>query len=582
MTKRDDDDFRVRPGRIRDGNRGLDKPRSYVGQVMRAARKAGLTGSQFASGRKGKRSTFGRGRKFARALTARGRRVVVKARVVRHKGSKFRSAALTKHISYLKREGVTRTGENAHLFDRSSDDADSKAFAERCDEDRHHFRFIVSPEDAAQMADLKDFTRKLMQQAERDLDTELDWIAVDHWNTDNPHIHVLVRGRADDGKDLVIARDYISQGLRVRAAELVDRELGLKSEQEIQSSLEADVRAERWTSFDRTLRRMADDNAGLVDLRPSAVNEDAELRRLLIGRAQNLERLGLAQEIGPAQWSLKPGLEPALRALAIRGDIVKTMHSALSEKDRAPDVTAFALHPEAPAEPVLGRLVARGLHDELHGSAYAIIEGVDGRTHHLKFSDLALTGDAAPGAIVETRLYNDARGRESLALAVRSDLTLEAQVASSGATWLDRQLVARDPALSHAGFGAEVRAAMAARADHLVGKGLAQRLGARLTFARDLLARLRRRELEDAAGKIAAAHGLVHQPVAEGEPIAGVYRQRLTLASGRFAMIDDGMGFQLVPWRPALEPHLGMEVRGVALPGGGVQWNFGRKRGLGL
>jgi type IV secretory pathway VirD2 relaxase len=103
------------------------------------------------------------------------------------------------------------------MFDARSDDADSKAFAERCEDDRHHFRFTVSPEDAAEMADLRAFTRELMKDAERDLGTGLDWVAVDHWNTDNPHIHVLVRGRADDGKDLVISRDYISQGLSATA-----------------------------------------------------------------------------------------------------------------------------------------------------------------------------------------------------------------------------------------------------------------------------------------------------------------------------------------------------------------------------
>jgi len=508
--------------------------------------------------------------------------VVVKARVVTHKGTKFRSASLAKHISYLKREGVTRDGDDARMFNAERDDADSKAFAERCEEDRHHFRFIISPEDAATMADLKVFTRKLMRQAERDLGTELDWVAVDHWNTDNPHIHVLVRGKLADGKDLVISRDFISRGLRLRAAELVDLELGPRTEQEIEASLAKDVQAERWTNFDHALRRTADESAGIVDLRPGAPDEDPALRRHLVGRAQALERLGLAEQIGPAQWTLKPGLEPALRALSIRGDIIKIMHRALSDAGREPDVTGFALHPDAPAEPIVGRLAARGLHDELNGTAYAIVEGVDGRTHHLKFPDLTLTTDAAPGAIVESRAYEDARGRKSLALAVRSDLAIDAQIGASGATWLDRQLLARDPAISHAGFGEDVRAAMAARAEHLVEEGLARRQGQRVLFARDLLANLRKRELEDAAGKIVAERGLTYQPLTEGEPLAGIYRQRVTLASGRFAMIDDGLGFQLVPWRPALESHLGMEVRGKTLANGVIAWDFGRKKDLGL
>ncbi len=576
-----DDDLRVKTGRIRDGRRGAGKSKTYVAQVMRAAKKAGHTGKRFGSGRKGSGSTFGRGRKAMRALSAqsRARRVVVKARVVRHKGTRFRSAPLAKHIAYLKRDGVTRDDQEARLFDARSDDADAKGFAARCEDDRHHFRFIVSPEDAPQMTDLKAFTRKLMAEAERDLGTRLDWIAVDHWNTDNPHVHVLVRGTLANGKDLVISRDYISRGLRLRAAQLVGLELGLRNEQEIRSALEQDVKAERWTGLDHRLRALADDNGGIVDLRPGAPDEDPELHRLLVGRAQTLERFGLAEPFASGQWGLKPGLEQSLRDLSLRGDIIKTMHRALTAAGREPDVTGFAVHPSAPAEPVIGRLVERGLRDELAGSAYAVIDGVDGRTHHLTFSDLDMTGDGEPGAIVESRAYDDARGRPRLALGVRSDLALEAQIKAPGATWLDRQLLAREPAMAHSGFGAEVRTAMGKRADHLMSMGLARRQGRIVAFARDLLATLRQRELDAEAAKLAAESGRVHHTPAEGEPVAGIYRRRLNLASGRFAMIDDGFGFQLVPWPPALEQHLGREIRGIATAHG-VDWEFSRRRGL--
>src|SRR6516162_10768476 len=127
------------------------------------------------------------------------------------------------------------------MFDAASDTADERAFAERCEDDRHHFRFIISPEDGAELGDLKTFTRELMLDVEKDLGTRLDWVAVDHWNTDNPHVHVLIRGRADDGRDLVISRDYISRGFRARAAERVTLELGPRSEHEIQSSLKKEV-----------------------------------------------------------------------------------------------------------------------------------------------------------------------------------------------------------------------------------------------------------------------------------------------------------------------------------------------------
>jgi type IV secretory pathway VirD2 relaxase len=579
-----DDEINVRPGRIRHGNRGAKRPKSFVGQVMRAARRAGHTGKEFGRGRSKSGSTFGRGRRAALSLAARspGRRVVVMARIVRHQGNRFRSAPLSKHVAYLKREGVTRDGADARMFDAKSDNADSKTFAERCEDDRHHFRFTVSPEDATEMADLHAFTRELMADAERDLDTRLDWVAVDHWNTENPHVHVLVRGRADDGRDLVVSRDYISRGFRTRAEERVTLELGPRSEQEIRFGLEKEVEAERWTGLDRVLRGAADDGAGVADLRPGVADSDPELRRLMIGRAAKLERLGLAEQVAPGCWTLKPGIEGTLRDLSIRGDIIKTMHRAITGAGREPDLTGFALHGDQPIDPVQGRLVTRGLHDELRGTAYSVIDGVDGRTHHLIFPNLEVTGDAKPGAVVEVRAYEDGQGRMRSSLATRSDLPIEAQVTAPGATWIDRQLLAKETTLSGSGFGSEVREAMARRVEHLAGQGLARRQGQRVVFARDLVATLRRRELEQTASRLSAESGLVYQPATEGATVSGVYRQRVTLASGRFAMIGDGLGFQLVPWRPALEKEIGREVRGVIARGGNVEWSFGRKRELGL
>jgi type IV secretory pathway VirD2 relaxase len=577
-----EDDLRIRPGRVRDGGRGA-KPKSFVAQVMRAAQKAGHVGPKL--GRGTGRSTFGRGRSAAAAASLRSpsRRVLVKTRIVRHRGGRFRAASLATHAAYLKRDGVSRSGEPARMFDAASDTADTQAFAARCEEDRHHFRFIVSPEDAHELADLRATTRELMVQMSRDLGTKLDWVAVDHWNTDNPHVHVLVRGRAEDGADLVISRDYIRQGLRGRAEALVELELGPRTEQEIRCGLERDVSAERFTGLDRALRAAADDGGGVVDLRHGALAAaEPEMKRLMIGRAQHLERLGLAEPLGPAQWELKAGLENQLRELGSRGDVIKTMHRALARQgiNRGADVV---LHAKTDAQPLVGRLVERGLHDELAGSAYAVVDGADGRAHHILFADLDATGDGEPDSIVELRRYEDRTGKTRVALAVRSDLSLADQVTAPGATWLDRQLVGKGASeLADAGFGREARDAMEARAEHLASEGLARRQGQRMVFARDLLDTLRRRELEGAAGRLAATTELEFRPYAAGEHVGGVYRQQVRLASGRFAMLDDGLGFQLVPWTPSLEQHMGKHIAGIVTPGGGIDWSFGRKRGLSL
>jgi type IV secretory pathway VirD2 relaxase len=513
------------------------------------------------------------------AARRRSRIVVIKTRVVRHT---TRSAPLSAHLNYLRRDGVTRNGEKAQMFGPESDDMDVRAFAERCEDDRHHFRFIVSPEDAVKMADLEAHARELMAQVEKDLGTKLDWVGVDHWNTDNPHVHIILRGRADDGQDLVISRDYIKEGMRARAQDLATQELGQRTDVEIHRNLARQVEAERWTQLDRQLVRDGR-KTGIIDLAPRADQPPDEFHALKVGRLRTLEILGVAGQVGHSQWHIAENAETVLRELGERGDIIKRMHRALTELGIERGSANYVLATESLEVPVIGRLLERGLDDELRGTAYAVIDGVDGRTHHLKLPHLDAAGDSPPGSIVELRSYEDARGERRIAIAVRSDLDIQAQVNATGATWLDRQAVAREPiALSEGGFGAEVRHAMEQRADHLIAEGLAERRGQRVVFARQLLDTLRDRDVNALGEKLAAESGLPFNRAGSGEYIAGAYRQRFALATGRFAMIDDSLGFQLVPWSPSLEKQLGRHVSGVARDSGGVDWDFGRKRGLGL
>jgi hypothetical protein len=271
-----------------------------------------------------------------------------------------------------------------------------------------------------------------------------------------------------------------------------------------------------------------------------------------------------------------------LRALGERGDIIKRLHKTLAKDGIARAPSSWALEGESHGEPVIGRLIARGHDDELRGTAFAVVDAIDGRVHHLKLPDIDAAADGPIGSIVELRRFEDAGGRQRVALAVRSDLNLEQQVAADGATWLDRRLVAREPAdLSRAGFGAEVRAALDRRIDTLTEQGLARRDGDKVTIGRSLISTLRQRELDMVGRRVAEETGLAHSSTEAGESISGIYRRRLILASGRFAMIDNGLGFQLVPWIPSLERELGRQVNGIAGPGG-VDWSFGRKRDLSL
>ena len=164
-----------------------------------------------------------------------------------------------------------------------------------------------------------------------------------------------------------------------------------------------------------------------------------------------------------------------------------------------------------------------------------------------------------------------------------ADLDLDAQVKAAGATWIDRQFVARGPRRS-AAAGSAPRCARRWRADRAPDRtGTRETAGGGRLSMRATFSRLRDGENSIPLARSSQPNGNALQEVGQlGEYVTGLYRQRIMLASGRFAMIDEGLGFQLVPWSPSLERNLGKHVSGVARADGGIDWSFGRQRGLGL
>lgn len=398
----DGDDFEPKLGRIR--SRGARSGRHYQHRVLRAAALAGGHGrtGRSARGAAFQGSRIGRGAGVGRVLASRDRyaayrqrRVIVKARIVKLAGGGLGAAAA--HLRYVQRDGVTREGAPGRLYDAGDDHADGKAFLERSSGDRHQFRLIVSAEDGAAYDDLKPFIRRLMASVEQDLGTTLDWVAVDHHNTGHPHSHVVLRGRTDRGLDLVIAREYLTRGIRERAAEIVRLDLGPRSDQEIEDRLRREVGQERFTGIDRELLRERDGD-GLV----RAEGPDAFRQALRAGRLLKLGRLGLAEEAGPGVWRLAPELEPMLRRMGERGDILKTLDRVAAEQglDRA-TANLVVYDPSDPAaRPIVGRLLRRGISDEVEDRHYLIVDGLDGRTHYADIGRGEATGPVPEGAIV--------------------------------------------------------------------------------------------------------------------------------------------------------------------------------------
>lgn len=179
------------------------------------------------------------------------------------------------------------------------------------------------------------------------------------------------------------------------------------------------------------------------------------------------------------------------------------------------------------------------------------------------------------------RQYDVQRLSGGVAVELKSHLPIERQTRVIGATWLDQQLIGGGKGLGDLGFGSEAKDALQQRADFLTEQGLAERRGHRVILARNLLATLRGRELVKVRQDIAAETGLEHRPVSEGQRVSGIYRRSMMFASGRYAMLDDGMGFSLVPWKPVIEQRLGQQIA-ATVRGSGVSWEVGRQRGMSI
>lgn len=385
------------------GLHGARRARRYLGRVLAAANLARngaangrLSRGAFTGGRIARGGGVGRllASHAPYGVTSR-RRVVVKTSIVRLSGKGLSAAAA--HLRYLQRDGTSREGERGRLYGRDADAVDASTFGKRSEGDRHQFRFIVSPEDGNHYGELKPLTRRLMARLEDDLGTRLDWVAVDHFNTGHPHSHIVVRGKDDRGADLIFARDYLTSGIRERAVELVDLDLGPRTEREIEQTLRAEVEQERLTSIDQALLRSADDER-LV----AVEGRDALDQSLRAGRLAKLARLGLAEPFGMGRYRLAPDLARTLTDMGERGDIIRTMQRELSRvaSSRAPADLAIYDPAARNARTLVGRVLALGLADEHDDRSFLIVDAIDGRSYYVGIGEGAETEALAQGSIV--------------------------------------------------------------------------------------------------------------------------------------------------------------------------------------
>lgn len=482
MSKKPPEEPTVRPrfARPRESRQPLARSRS--GPNMKPALAAAIRLARGTAGRA--RAGRGAGVRFVGRHT---QRVVVKARIVPLRG-KSPVDAMRRHLVYLARDGVDRQGAPGRLFgtDGDLDREQIEAFAERGLTCRHQFRFIVSPERGGEL-DLERFTRDLMRRMQHDVGSRLDYVACAHHDTDQPHVHIVVNGRDEHGGDLVVSRDYIANGLRQRAMELATNELGFRTDHDVFQSLARDIRADRYTALDRRLGALQERD-GFIDLRtvPTAPRAVVQ-RRLYLGRLSHLQKMGLAQEGRRGRWRLHSQAIERLRGYTQHRAIQQQAERHLEPGDRGAPLTV--IDKAKLTTPVTGQVLGRGLANELAGTDYIIVSGIDGKTYYAALSTHSERHLEAPvrrGDIVSLRREvsrpTGQADRNIVALAARHDGVYDAQ---------RHRNEIRDRRLPYEATPERFVAAHVARLEALASRGLVARESeGRYRVPPDLIARL--------------------------------------------------------------------------------------------
>lgn len=466
--------------------------------------------------------------------------------------------AFAAHIAYIARDGTSERGGEGRIFDRSDNDASPAAFNARARGDVRQFRWLVSPDDAGEVEDLTRFTRTLMNQVERDLRREVDWVAASHFNTAHPHIHIAVRGGVPEVDELIIARRYLIHGLRHRAEEALTAELGYRRSLELAAETSRAASQDRYTFIDRDLKRAA--LSGEIDLSQTGPTPAKSSWACRLSRLSHLRTRGLAEHLAGPVWRLQPGWEDTLRKMGRELEHQQDVAAALGGRLDSGNLQEFPAH--LPGAAVTGQLSAIAAARTPAGPHTIIVDGLDGRQWAARTSARAARALPAPGGVITllpapSRLEAgrapapDPEARAPFELArftVDSWIPAAQQVRRLAYTWLDQLDETR--LKDAAGFGADVRAARRARQLWLEAQGL---------YPPDR-ARLDARELEDAAAGEASRLGQTYVRVTGRGAFRGVHAGYLITAQGRFAVIAGDKGFALAALNDGEAPVLGQDA----------------------
>jgi hypothetical protein len=594
----DDEDFKPR---MRGSRTSEPSRKSYLGQIGRKAGKFRVTGH--AGKDRSSLHLWGRGAAAGSLLAVRQaqghsqpRRVTVKVIRFRLRGNAFMRTS--SHLRYIVRDGVSKDGSTPAPYDGHDDLADPQKFARNCRDDPGHFTLIVSPEDGDQLSDHRPYIRRFMTQVEEDLGTSLEWLAVDHFDTGTPHTHILIRGADQQGKPLLIARDYISHGFRERAAEFMTAELGPELAGDQARQLRKETRLERVTDVDVRLAAESDGGGPVAAIHDDPFEQAQRTRRLRV-----LEHLGLARPAGALAWRLDPDMLSRLTEIDRRAERIAALRRTAADISLEQGRGGHRL--SDPDHALVGALIRDVEPMPSTHMITLMIDGADGQLHSVEIAADLATLPLKAGTIVRvpaarSAMSDRADAPESLPDAVStqrkvellSTLRLPHMADHDGPTWLDQTLFGEDTVLTRdAGFGRALRTAQWQRQRWLMEQGLLEAgswsqeqtdlraldgASEKPAFYSRLLTSLRQREFLRIAGQLSEELGLEFVHHEQGSPVTGTVRRYVDMSQGHFAVIEDGYQFRLVPWDVARKTSIDLPM--IPRTGNGIEWSSGRGR----
>ena len=287
---------------------------------------------------------------------------------------------------YLARQGAQLADQRGLGFSEKDDDLNiAKTLASWQENgDPRLWKVILSPEMAHKL-DLKEHVRAVMGQVEKDLSAKLEWVAIDHYNTDNPHAHIVIRGIDREGQELQIKKEYFTQGFRLRSQQEATRKLGFRIEQDVLLKREHNIKSLHITELDREIGRKLTKDC-FINLTAEFKSSFANEKQLqLKSRLMFLESMGLAKKYDSVAWYVEPGFLDCLKHIQTQHDIVKTKNKHIHSISN-PNLPVVVNKLEHVGDKLVGRIIGAGFDEFRNDSRYMLIEGTDNKIHYVPAS----------------------------------------------------------------------------------------------------------------------------------------------------------------------------------------------------